>query len=179
MKSYQEVDFGTRVGFVCGVIALAMFVVAGGCSSAPEPKNRVPTVQAQLDQAQQAVKDAQAAAASAQQTQKDIQASIDKLNSEGRNSDGQLREGHPEQSGVGVVVSFGNAKIPADSNLGESDQYFLDFTFAQRDGFTKRFFPVCPSQTVQAYKPIILMYHWQSYSSNQRGCYVIDGQQAQ
>ena len=179
----EPVSFRTKVGFVCGLVALLVIAAAGGCGTwqPPNQRNRVPTVQAQVDQARRAAEDAKAAAAEAQQTQKNIQAAIDQLNSQGRNSDGSGREDRPQQTGAGVIVDFGSLQIPADQNYVVSDDSYLGFTFNQRDGFTKRFFPVCPGQSIQAYKPVVIMCHWrhdQSSAAGKRGCYVIDGQQA-
>lgn len=154
-----------------------------GCGSAgPDVKNRVPTMPQYVNQAVQSAKDAQAAADQAQKAQKDIQDAINKLNGGQRDSDGKLKEDRPQQTGLGVVSDFGNDRIPADESLGATNDYYLSFTFSERSGFTKRFFPVCPSQSIQAYKPVILMYHWQHFQGDEvgkRGCYIIDGQQAQ
>ena len=176
---------GKKALWFLTIPALALIVMAleFGCGSdQPQVKSRIPTVGQQLEQAQQAAQDAKAAADRAQQTAKDIQTNIDRLNNSGRNPDGTFKEGHPEQSGAGQIVSFGSSKIPADANLGATEDSYLDFTFTQRDGFTKRFFPTCPDQNLQVNKSIVLMYHWKSYEGqgfSKRGCYVIDGQQAQ
>jgi hypothetical protein len=175
MRTYQEVDFGTKVGFVCGAIAFAFLLAGGGCSSdpAPQTQNRVPTVQYQLDQAQQAAKDAQAAAANAQQTQKDIQAAIARLDNAGRNSDGSKKVGAPEITAPGVVTSVGESVSHENST---TTIYTFYFTFAQRDGFVKQFAPVCPNQSIPVNGTVTLNFHWKEYTSSENvGCYVVDG----
>jgi hypothetical protein len=168
----ESVSFGTKVGFVCGLIALTIVAVAGGCGSDPEPaRNRVPTVQAQLDQAQQAAKDAKAAADQATQTQKNIQDAIAKLDSNGRNSDGSVKIGHPEISGVGTVTEVGETKITISNNT----TYLLWFTFAERTGFVKKFDLVCADQVIPVNSAVILNFHWKEYTeSSDPGCYKID-----
>jgi hypothetical protein len=171
MKNYQEVDFGTKVGFVCGAIALAFVIAGGGCNSAPEPKNRVPTVSAQIEQAQAAANDARAAADRAAQTQKDIQAAIARLDGTGRNSDGTWKVGQPQTSSVGVVTAVGESK----AINGESTSYTFWFTFAERAGYVKTFSPVCPNQAVPVNSAVILNFHWREYETSNPGCYLIDG----
>jgi|SRR5271157_3527209 len=171
----QDVSFGTRVGFVCGAIALGLLIGAGGCADDPAPKNRVPTVQYQLDQAQQAAKDAQAAAANAQQTQKDIQAAVARLDSQGRNSDGSWKVGQPQVSGVGTVTEVGEIK----GKDGETVTFTLWFTFAERAGFVKKFMPVCTNQGIPVNNSVIMNFHWKEYDNGPTpavpGCYMIDG----
>jgi hypothetical protein len=161
------------------MIGLGVLLFMIGCGSdQPDVKNRVPTVQSQLEAARQSAQDAKDAANKAAQAQKDIQAAVDKLNAQQRDSDGNLKEDRPQQTGAGVIVDIFTMQVPADANYGISDDAYLGFTFAERSGFTKRFFPVCPGQTIQAYKPIILMYHWRhdgGTASGKRGCYIIDG----
>lgn len=153
------------------VLLIAAIAVVGCGNPGPEVKNRVPTVQAQLDQAQQAAKDAQAAASSVQQTQKNIQDAIAKLDSNGRNPDGSVKIGHPEISGVGTVTEVGMDKITI-SNVTTS---VLWFTFAERQGFTKKFDPVCPETVIPVSKTVILNYHFREYQDDSHpGCSVID-----
>jgi hypothetical protein len=171
MKTHQEVDFGTRVGFVCGLLALLMIVSMGGCSDPPPAKNRVPTVTAQIEEAQQAATDAKAAADRAESTKKDIFDAITKLDSAGRNSDGTWKVGQAQLSGVGTVTEVGDIK----NNNGTSDTYIFWFTFAERAGFVKKFMPVCPNQEIPVNSTVILNFHWKEYESNTPGCYMIDG----
>ena len=167
-----------KLWWVLAVLASAVVAMVACSDDAQQTaKNRVPTVSQQLEQAQQSAADAKAAADSANETLKKVQTAVDKL--DGRDSDGNLKEGRAEQTGVGVVVDFFSQQVPADQNYSASDDAYLGFTFAERSGFTKRFFPVCPGQTIQGYKPIVLMYHWrhdQMSSAGKRGCYIIDGQ---
>jgi hypothetical protein len=156
------------------ILVLLIAAIAGGCSGeldVKSVKNRVPTMPAQLDQAQQAAKDAQAADASVQQTQKNIQDAIAKLDSNGRKSDGSVKIGHPEISGVGTVTEVGMNKITI-SNVTTS---VLWFTFAERQGFTKKFDPVCPEAVIPVSKTVILNYHFREYQDDSHpGCSVID-----
>ena len=172
---YQEVDFGTKVGFVCGAIALAFLLAGGGCNSAPEPKNRVPTVSAQIEQAQQAANDAKASAERAAQTQKDINAAIARLDGAGRNSDGTWKVGQPQLSGIGTVTEVGEIK----GKEGETVTFTFWFTFAERAGFVKKFSPVCPNQAVPVNATVTLNFHWKEYDNGPTpavpGCYMIDG----
>jgi hypothetical protein len=155
------------------ILVLLIAAVVAGCGSDPEPaKNRVPTVQAQLDQAQQAAKDAKAAADQVTQTQKNIQDAIAKLDSNGRNSDGSVKIGHPEVSGIGTVTEVGET----ESRSGETTTKIFWFTFAERTGFVKKFEIVCPNQAVPVNSTVILNFHWREYdSSSNPGCYQIDG----
>jgi outer membrane murein-binding lipoprotein Lpp len=169
-------DKKIQLKFLVGAIALMVYVFAmNGCSDEPEQtqKNRVPTVQAQVDQAQQAANDAKAAAASAQQTQKDIQAAVARLDNAGRNSDGSRKVGAPEVTAPGVVTSVGEAVSHEDSTTTTHTFYFQ---FAERGGFVKQFAPVCPNQSVPVNASITLNFHWHEYTSAaDKGCYVIDG----
>ena len=169
----RETSFGTKVGLACGVIALLMVVLAGGCGDdQPDVKNRVPTVPYQLEQAKQAAKEAKDAADRAVQAQTNIQAAIGKLDDAGRNSDGSVRIGHPETSNPGTVTSVGEAK----SHDGETTNFTFYFTFAERNGFVKTFTPVCPNQSIPVNNTVILNFHWQQYTdSSNVGCYKIDG----
>lgn len=172
MRIYQEVDFGTKVGFVCGAIALAIMLMAGGCADDPPPqKTRVATVPQQLEQAQQSAADAKAAADSAAATLKQIQDGINKLDSQWKNSDGTMKLGHPEITGVGTISNVAFNKIQSAS--GESsDKYVFTFTFSERAGFVKEFKPVCPNQSIPVNGTVILNFHW---ADRDPGCYQIDG----
>jgi hypothetical protein len=155
------------------LVLLVAAVATAGCGSDPEPaKNRVPTVQAQLDQAQQAAHDAKAAADQAAQSQKNIQDAIAKLDNNGRNSDGSVKIGHPEISGVGTVTEVGET----DTKSGETTTHVFWFTFSERGGFVKKFEKVCPNQAVPVNSTVILNFHWHPYEdSSDPGCYQIDG----
>lgn len=150
--------------------AIALLI---GCGSddTPDVKNRVPTVSAQLDQAQQAAKDAKASADQAAQTQKNIQAAIDKLNGAGANSDGNPKIGRPEISNPGMITSVGEST----GKNGENTTYTMWFTFAERGGFVKTFTPACTNQAIPVAGTVILNFHWQEYDSGTPGCYHIDG----
>lgn len=168
------------------ILLLALLAVGSmfGCSDDKEPtiKNRVPTLADYAGQAEQSAKDAKAAADSVAQTKKDIDAAIEKLNGVQRTSDGELKEGRPEMTAPGSISEVGSYKVEADSGNTASDDFYLGFTFTDRNGLTKRFFPVCPNTTVKTGSSIAILYHWQHYqsaSAGQRGCYKIDGQQAQ
>jgi hypothetical protein len=151
---------------------LPFVLLAHGCGSdTPDVKNRVPTVAAQLDQAQQAAKEAQAAADQAAQTQKNIQAAIDKLNGANANSGGNVKVDRPQTTNPGVVTSVGESK----SKDGETATYTMWFTFAERGGFVKTFTPACTNQAIPVNGTIILNFHWQEYESGTPGCFHIDG----
>src|SRR5271163_1466421 len=168
----MKVDIGTRIGLACGVIALGMVIGLGGCDDPPPAKNRVPTVPAQVEEAQAAAKDAQASADRASQSVKDIQASINKLDANGRNSDGTWKVGQAQLSGVGTVTEVGETKVPQ----GEGVSYTLWFTFSERAGYVKKFSPVCPNQEIPVNATVILNFHWKEYESEGKpGCYLIDG----
>jgi hypothetical protein len=172
MRKAINTEMRIRAGFLCGLVALLVFVGIGGCGSDPEPaKNRVPTVQAQLDQAQQAARDAKAAADQAVQSQKNIQDAIARLDGQGRNSDGSVKIGHPEISGVGSVTEVGETKV----TISNSTTHLLWFTFAERSGFVKKFDFVCADQVIPVSKAVVMNYHWKEYTgSEDPGCYRID-----
>jgi hypothetical protein len=151
---------------VCGLALLML-----GCGGQPDVKNRVPTVQGQLDEAQKAAHDAKEYADQAAQTKKDIQAAVDRLNGAGRNSDGSRKTGAPEASGVGMVTEVGTAKV----TIGQTTTDMLWFTFAERAGFTKKFDTVCAETVVPVNKAVALNYHFRSYTDDSHpGCYMID-----
>ena len=176
-------DIETKINVACGNTAIVLGFAAVililcttfGCGSDPQPKNRVPTVSAQIEQAQQAANDAKAAADRAAQTQKDIQAAIDKLNGSGRNSDGTWKVGQPQISGVGTVTEVGEIK----GKEGETVTYTFWFTFAERAGFVKKFTPTCANQAIPVNTAVILNFHWKEYDNGPTpaipGCYMIDG----
>jgi hypothetical protein len=166
---------------IVGLIAVGtgFIVQCNGNNSQKPSRNRVPTLQDQADSAQRNAKDAKAAADQVQQMKQDIQSQIDKLNSTQRNTSGELKEGRPETTAPGAISDFGAFKIETGGpNDSASDDYYLGFTFTDRSGFTKRFFPVCPNQTVKLGTTLTIMYHWRTWhgtGSGQRGCYQLDG----
>jgi hypothetical protein len=156
--------------------ALLVMTLEFGCADDPQPaKNRVPTVTAQIEQAQQAANDAKASADRAEQTKKDIQAAVARLDGAGRNSDGSWKVGQPQVSGVGTVTEVGEVK----GKEGETVTFTFWFTFAERGGFVKRFIPVCTNQGVPVNTAVILNFHWKEYDNGTTpstpGCYLIDG----
>lgn len=159
--------------------AVSMVRCSSNANNEKSSRNRVPTLQDQTDQARQNAKDVKDTAAQVQQMKQDIQAQIDKLNSTQRNSSGELKEGRAEATGFGAVSDFGSFKVETGAqNESASDDYYLGFTFTDRNGFIKRFFPVCPNQTVKLGVPTAIMYHWRTWhgtGSGQRGCYQMDG----
>jgi hypothetical protein len=166
-------DKKIQLKFLVGAIALMAFIFAmQGCADDPQPvKTRVATVPQQLEQAQQSAADAKAAADRADATLKQIQDGINKLDSQWKNSDGTMKLGHPEITGVGTVTNVAFNKIQSAS--GESsDKYVFTFTFAERAGFTKEFKPVCANQSIPVNSTVILNFHW---ADRDPGCYQIDG----
>ncbi len=168
-----------KIKFLVFVFVLCCLMVA--CNhDEPTMKNRMPSASQYADQARQAASDAKAAADAATKARQEIDAAIKKLNSGQRDSSGEPKEGRPEQTAPGTISEFGSYRIDNGSN--SSDDYYLGFTFTDRYGFTKRFFPVCPNTTVKVGTSTALMYHWQHFESmvpGQWGCYKIDGQQSQ
>src|SRR5271170_271597 len=168
----KEMNFRTKVQAICTLVLVLMVAAANGCADPPPQRNRVVTVPAQIEEAQQAAKDAQASADRAESTKKDIYDAINKLNANGRNSDGTWKVGQAQLSGVGTVTEVGETKVPQ----GESTTYTLWFTFAERAGFVKKFSPVCPNQEIPVNATVILNFHWKEYESDGRpGCYLLDG----
>src|SRR5271156_5404461 len=173
-------SFGSKIGLVCGLIALLIVLSATRCSKQPEQKNRVPTLPEQIEQAQQAAADARTAADAATKALKDTQDAIEGLHGTQLDSSGNLKEERPQQTGPGIISDFGTFRIEAADGESASEDSYLGFTFTDVNGFTKRFFPVCPNQTLKSsYNGhISILYHWRHYqalSVGQRGCYSIDG----
>lgn len=80
-----------------------------------------------------------------------------------------------EKTNPGIVTDFGAYDLLTES---QSSDVYIGFNFTDRTGFAKRFYPVCPGQTIQTGVPITILYHWRNWESNlaaKRGCYVIDG----
>jgi hypothetical protein len=169
--NYQEVDIGTRVGFVCGLIGLLMIITLGGCNPKPAPatKNRVPTLQENAEQAQQA---ADSAAASAKQAQD----ALTKLQQS--QTPHERQPGDPEHTGLGRVTDVTEVWEPKEQTTW-GDAYTA-FTFLEDSGFQKRFYPVCSDQVIQTGKTLAILYHWKvshNGSHNDHGCFLIDGYQ--
>lgn len=83
--------------------------------------------------------------------------------------------GPNEKSNPGIITDFGSYDLLVDS---QSSDFYIGFNFTDRTGFTKRFYPVCPGQTIKTGVPITIMYHWRNWTENltsKRGCYAIDG----
>ena len=167
----KEMNFRTKVQAICTLVLVLMVAAANGCADPPPAKNRVPTVTAQIEQAQQAATDAKASADRAEATKKDIQEAINKLDANGRNSDGTWKVGQAQLSGVGTITEIGEIK----SSDGTNTNYTFWFTFSERTGFVKKFSPVCSNQAIPVNATVILNFHWREYESNNPGCYLIDG----
>ncbi len=168
---YKPVDIGTRIGFVCGLIGLMMIVVLGGCNPKPiATKNRVPTLQGNVEQAQKAADDAAASAKQAQDALAKLQQS--QATPAGR------QPGDPEHTGIGRVTDVTEIwEAKEQSTWGDA---YMAFTFQEDSGFQKRFYPVCSDQVVQTGKTLAILYHWKvshNGSHNDHGCYLIDGYQ--
>jgi hypothetical protein len=165
---------------LCGVAICGLTAMEKAFSNKPATaKNRVPTLETYASQAQDSANQAQNSAKQAQtylvetqKAQQDIKAAVEQLN--GLQQNGDLKEGRPEATKQGVVLSF----FANEVGISQDDVY-MGFDFVEhQDGFTKKFFPVCDGQSVPGNKPIILMYHWRHWQfdgSGKRGCYVIDG----
>lgn len=170
-----------------GVAVVLIGVFVGGRWQAEKPtvRNRVPSLPESTLVAQKAAQDAQAAAVIAQQAQKDIQAQLELTKAEPKQAVSGLQYysctpisdcGPNEKSNPGIIIDFGMYDLlPSGSN---STDWYAGFNFTDRMGFSKRFFPVCPGQTVKTGIPITIMYHWKMWKSDQdgkRGCFMIDG----
>lgn len=179
------------VSTVLFIVVLTVHFMSG--PKQPEAKNRVPNfsvngqeladLKTQLAATQASAQQAQQAAAQATQAKNDMQAQLEQIKNDAKQPDNkpaapttdEPKEGRLEQTRPGIVTDFGEYDMEVASNT--TDPY-LGFNFTDRNGFSKRFFPVCPAQTVKTGTPITIMYHWRSWRENQegkRGCYVIDG----
>lgn len=161
---------------ICGAFAALTLVsmvsiTLIGCSDPVPQRNRVVTVPAQVEQAQQAAKDAQAAADRAEAVKKDIQNAINKLDSTGRNSNGTWKVGQAQTSGAGTVTEVGESK----GGDATAPTYTFWFTWSERAGFVKKFSPVCPNQAIPVNTMVIMNFHWREYENSNPGCYLIDG----
>lgn len=144
-------------------------------------KNRVPV---QMINGQDLI-DLQQTVKSEQETHKQLQAQIDQLKAQAQPAvapkaaymcqEPNLRCGPNEQTNPGIVTDFGAYDLLTES---QSSDVYTGFNFTDRTGFSKRFYPVCPGQTVQTGVPITIMYHWKNWTGDlagKRGCFVIDG----
>jgi hypothetical protein len=189
----KQLDIGTQFGFLCGFIGLVMLVALGGCNpKQPDARNRVPNfsvngqeladLKQQLADTKAAAQQAQQAAQDATKAKNDMQAQLEQLAKDAKQPDNQKpaapadepKEGRLEQTRPGIITDFG----AFDLGVSNVTDFYLGFNFTDRNGFTKRFYPVCTGQTVKTGVPITIMYHWRSWQENQegkRGCFQIDG----
>ena len=168
-------DTAKRLGWALIPTGMILFIMLIGyaCSNkntVQDSRQRVPSYSQQIAQAEAAQRAAEKAAADAQtaatrvdQMQKDLQTSVEKLNNAQRSADGTPLEGRSETTGVGTITEFSGDH----------------FTFLERNGFTKRFAPLCDDQIIPAGKTMTLNYHWRAYqpghpNTGQSACYVVD-----
>jgi hypothetical protein len=161
------------------ILALLLLVIVGTVrllqkDDAPTPstKNRVPV---QMIDGQQLV--------NLQQQVKDQQAQLDALKTQQAATskvafscpEPNVKCGPNETTLPGIITDFGAYDLLSDS---QTSDVYSGFTFTDRTGFSKRFYPVCPGQTIKTDVPITILYHWRNWEMNstgKRGCYVIDG----
>jgi hypothetical protein len=176
---------------------LILILIGRSCGSKqPESRNRVPNFSIngqELADLKQQLADTKAAAAQAQQAandariaRNDMQAQLEQLAKDAKQPDNkpapttdEPKEGRQEMTRPGIITDFGEYDLQPASNVTD---YYIGFNFTDRNGFTKRFFPVCPAQTVKTGVSISIIYHWRSWQENQegkRGCFQIDGFQVQ
>lgn len=191
----REIDRGLVIGTVSLIAAIISVAILWHPPTSPQIKNRVPdlgvvTIHADdLANLQQQVKDTQAAAqaakdsqAKAEQAQKDIQSQLEQLSKDAKKDEApeEPKESRAETTRLGAISDFGVWRI--EVNTQQTDDYYLGFTFHDREGFIKRFYPVCPEQSVKSDVPVVMMYHWRKWQENslgKRGCFMIDGFQTQ
>ncbi len=175
-------------GLIASVTLIILAIAIGQIDRKPQPdvRTRVPSIPESTAQAIQASKDAQAAAAQATQAQHDIQAQLAQLADDAKKEkDAAEAAKKPtaapsapygkEMTAPGIVTDFGAFPLVINSN---TDDVYLGFTFTDKNGFTKKFFPVCTGQTLKTGTPITLIYHWREWQhdlAGQRGCFEIDG----
>ncbi len=190
---------GSKALWLLTIPALMLVFVLIGHSCGgkqPDVKNRVPNfsvngqeladLKQQLADTKAAAQAAQASAAAATQAKNDMQAQLEQLAKDAKQPDNQSKqstdepkEGRLEQTRPGIITDFGEYDL---LNSSSSSDFYIGFNFTDRNGFTKRFYPVCPNQTVKTGVPITILYHWRSWLHDlegQRGCYQIDGFQTQ
>lgn len=193
---------GSKALWLLTIPALMLVFVLIGHSCGgkqPDVKNRVPNfsvngqeladLKQQLADTKAAAQAAQASAAAATQAKNDMQAQLEQLAKDAKQPDNQKTApaekvgdddyGPSETTRPGIITDFGLYDLQPASNV--SDLY-MGFNFTDRSGFSKRFYPVCPGQTVKTGIPITVIYRWRKWKENQegkRGCFVIDGFQTQ
>src|SRR5271154_1751271 len=168
---------------VCTVLFIVVLTVhfASGPKQ-PDSKNRVPNfsvngqeladLKTQLADTKAAAAQAQQAANDARIAKNDMQAQLEQLAKDAKATPtaapttDEPKEGRQEMTRPGIISDFGEYDLAPSSSV--QDQY-IGFNFTDRNGFTKRFFPVCPGQTVKTGTPITIMYHWRSWKENQEG----------
>jgi hypothetical protein len=167
-----------------GILAMVLIIIVGTIrliqtsdTPAKDVKSRVPVQMIdgqQLIAMQQQVKDMQTEIAQLKATQPAPTPTATYSCQEPN-----VRCGPNEKTNPGVITDFGEYDLLTDS---QSSDPYIGFNFTDRTGFSKRFYPVCPGQTLRSYGgPYTIMYHWRNWESNltsKRGCYVIDGFQA-
>src|ERR1035437_3343840 len=142
-KLYEWIIFGGTLGLI-GIAIVLMF----STGPVPERKNRVPSMgmvtvnEQDLANLKQQLKDTQAAAAQAQQASAIALLAAQRIKDAQPKSDPSGRE----MSGSGIITDFGMYTQVS----GQVDDYYIGFTMTEKSGFTKRFFPVCPGQTIKA-----------------------------
>jgi hypothetical protein len=185
------------VGIAAALFIVVLIVHMVGGSKTPDARNRVPNfsvngqeladLKQQLADTKAAAQQAQQAAQDATKAKNDMQAQLEQLAKDAKQPDNkpaaapttdEPKEGRQEMTRPGIITDFGMYNA-VDSNVIDN---YIGFNFTDRYGFTKRFFPVCPGQTVKTGVPISIIYHWRSWQENQegkRGCFQIDGFQVQ
>src|SRR5271157_678454 len=181
---------------VCTVLFIVVLTVHFASGPKADVKNRVPNfnvngqeladLKTQLADTKAAAAQAQQAANDARIAKNDMQAQLEQLAKDAKAAPAapatteEPKEGRLESTRPGIVTDFGEYDLAPASNITD---YYVGFNFTDRYGFTKRFFPVCPGQTVKAYGgPFAIIYHWRSWQENaegKRGCFQIDGFQVQ
>lgn len=156
-------------GFILVCVFLLALVACGDDDDKQQAtKNRVPTMQSQLDSAQKSAVDAQTAAKEAQDALKRLQEQQEQTGKDGPKAE------HTTFGKITDVDVIWEAKD--QTHWGDA---YLAFTFVEEGGFTKRFYPVCTDQLVPTGKNVAMNFHWQPDSNssehNHRGCYIIDG----
>jgi len=169
------------------VVCIAFAIIIGRIGDQqPSARTRVPNIPESTAAAVKAAQDAQAAAATATQAQHDIQAQLAQLADDAKKEkDAAAAAAKPpagpvapygkEITSPGIVTDFGVYPLTSSTN---ADDMYLGFTFTDRTGFTKKFFPVCTGQTLKTGTPITLIYHWRDWTreaEGMRGCFEIDG----
>jgi len=177
------------LAYILSAVAVALIILAvvfgrTGNSTQPDVRNRVPSIPESTAQALQAASDAKASAATAVQAQHDIQVQLAQLADDAKKEkDAAEAAKKPaaapygkEMTSPGIVTDFG--AFPLNVGGSSNEDVYLGFTFTDRTGFTKKFFPVCTQQTLKTGVPITIIYHWREWQHDlvgQRGCYEMDG----